>query len=74
MRIFTEPNLEGGFTCPICNKGDIEPVTLVGIFDTLTDNGTMEAIQVHVKCLSLVFFKIKGTDKCLILHPEELDY
>lgn len=72
MRIFDEPNISDGFTCPICGNGDIKPVTLVGILETLKDYN-MEAVQVHVDCLDLNAVKMPDTGKSYILHTGEFD-
>lgn len=72
MRIFKEPNTEGGFVCPICNTGDVEPVTLVGVAGTEEGNN-MQAMQVHIKCLQLVIATEKGTNKKVIFHAGEVN-
>lgn len=57
MRIFKEPNLADGWTCPICHSNDIKKVTLLMKHDDYGQGKyTVEAIQAHVDCLSLVFY------------------
>lgn len=71
MRIFAEPNFGDGFVCPICKTEENKPVTLVGILNTLNEN-KMEAVQVHIDCLELVFVSDEKTGKKAIVHIGDL--
>ena len=55
MRIFDHPNLTN-FTCPLCNTNEDYPVTLIGI-EGSEDGNIVEAVQVHIKCLKLLYYK-----------------
>ncbi len=52
MRVFDEPNLGGGWTCPICGTAENKPVVLVGISGT-EQGRNMQAEQVHLDCIDL---------------------
>lgn len=71
MRVFLEPNTKDGFVCPICKTGDIKPVVLVGLFDTIKDD-MVEVRQVHIECLDLYFVTDEKTGKTGIVHLGEI--
>ena len=49
LREFEEPNVSGGFVCPICGSSEIKPIVLVGIPGT-EDGNNMKAQQIHSFC------------------------
>ena len=57
MRIFKKPNLSNDWKCPICGTSDIKEVALIGIEGTQEGFGTIEAEQIHLDCLDLVWVK-----------------
>ena len=56
MRIFKEPNLSGGWKCPICHKSTKSKVVLIGIEGT-EDGNNMQAEQFHLDCIDLAYDK-----------------
>jgi len=61
MRVFEKPNLSNNWKCPVCGTSDIKEVVLIGIEGTREGFGTIEAEQVHLDCLELIwdkYFKI----------------
>lgn len=56
MNIFNKPNTNDNWKCIICNKNDIKPVTLIGI-DGTQEGANIQAIQVHVDCINLTYFR-----------------
>ena len=56
MRIFDEPNISGGWKCPICNTDKVGKIVLIGVAGTEDDNN-MEAEQFHLDCLCLTYNK-----------------
>ncbi len=56
MLIFDEPNISGGWVCPICKTNNIKPVTLIPREETIKGH-TAKAEQVHVDCLSLILYR-----------------
>ena len=61
MKIFDEPNLSGDWVCPICGTNENKEVTLIGIDGTGKGNN-MQAIQVHMDCIELTFYKSFGCE------------
>lgn len=59
MRIFQKPNKKNNWRCPICNTNKDGEVVLIEIEGTEKDN-IVEAEQVHLKCLDLIWNKEKG--------------
>jgi ABC-type sulfate transport system substrate-binding protein len=55
MRVFDHPNMETKEKCPVCHTLADKPVTLVGKEGT-QKGYNMEAIQVHVDCLDLLYY------------------
>jgi hypothetical protein len=58
MRAFDEPNLHGGWVCPICGTSAVKPVVLIGIEGT-QEGHNIQAEQFHLDCIELTFFKDK---------------
>jgi len=56
MRVFNHMNQSGKDVCPICKTKKDEPTVLIAI-DGTVDGGNEEAMQVHLECLRLRFFK-----------------
>jgi len=55
MKIFKNPNLSGGWKCPICKESKLGEVVLVGINGTQED-GLMQAEQIHLECIDLLYY------------------
>lgn len=55
MRIFEHPNFSKDEGCLICTMKDHKPVVLIGVVGT-EDGGNMQAKQVHVDCLDLLYY------------------
>ena len=66
MKIFEHPNMTE-FKCPICNTGDDEPVTLIGIGGT-QEGRNIQAEQVHVDCVNLRIYTLSGGVKYLFQY------
>lgn len=62
MRVFDEPNMNG-FECPICKTNENKPFVLIDIPGTEEEN-RIQAIEVHVDCLHLGYYKnlVPGKD------------
>ena len=56
MRVFDHMNQSGKDVCPICKTKKDEPVVLIAV-DGTADGNLEQAIQVHLECLKLRFFK-----------------
>ena len=52
MRTFGEPNVDGGWKCPICGTNEKKEVVLIGI-DGTEEGNTLRAKQFHIDCLEL---------------------
>lgn len=59
MKIFKHANLSGKSTCLLCGEAKDKPVILVGIVGT-ESGGNMEARQVHVDCIDLLYYPEPG--------------
>jgi len=59
MRVFKKPNLSSGWKCPICKTDEEKEVVLIGITGTRMGYN-IEAEQVHLGCLDLLFDKQWG--------------
>lgn len=70
MRVFKEMNMEGKEVCPICNKKENKPVVLIGIVGTQKGHN-IQAIQVHLECLNLLYNKERGFIYQKISQKEE---
>lgn len=59
MRVFERPNKLQGWKCPICKTDKDEEVVLVAIAGTEVGRN-VQAEQMHLDCLSLVWAKSAG--------------
>ena len=59
MRVFKKPNLSSGWKCPICKTDEEKEVVLIGITET-RKGYNIEAEQVHLGCIDLLFDKQRG--------------
>ena len=59
MRVFSKPNLSSGWKCPVCKTDEEKEVVLIGIVGT-QEGYNIEAEQVHMGCLDLLFDKKMG--------------
>lgn len=59
MKIFKHANLSEKDTCLVCQLPEDKPVVLVGIVGT-EERNNMQAKQVHVDCLNLLFYPKMG--------------
>lgn len=59
MRIFKGSNIDNNWVCPICKENTDKEVTLVGI-DGTQDGYNIQAEQVHIDCLELIYYKDKN--------------
>ena len=59
MRVIKKPNLSNGWKCPVCKTDEEKEVVLIGIVGT-RKGYDIEAEQVHLGCLDLLFDKQHG--------------
>lgn len=56
MRVFKHMNTSGKDVCPVCGTKEDKETVLIGIVGTEKGNN-MQAVQVHLECLDLVYDK-----------------
>lgn len=54
MRSFKHFNNSGDSKCPVCNTNEDKETVLIGIEGT-EDGGNIQAIQVHLDCIELIY-------------------
>lgn len=70
MRVFKKPNLSTDWKCPICKTAEEKEVVLIGILGT-EDDGNIQAEQIHLHCIELLFDKTAGVLYQTINRPHK---
>ena len=61
-RIFPEPNLKGGWKCPLCHTAEVKPIILVPIPGTEEGNN-VQARQIHNDCAKIIAIEFMDANR-----------